>query len=110
MSANGAIDNQFEVMSSGGFPIHKSPQTLQEFQYNRINTDDSGADSYGKNREQENMPSYAKMKNKLTSMRKQNINNVTSNILSSNKPVSNSKAQQMRKRTVDDQSEPPHVS
>jgi hypothetical protein len=107
LSANGAVDhNQFEVMSAGSYPIYKSPQTMQEFQYSNGNRiDDSLSDNYGASSNAGNVPSYHKMKDKLHSMRRQNISNVTSNILNNNKISKPSKAEIMRTKSVDDESD-----
>jgi hypothetical protein len=90
-------------MSAGGYSMHKSPQTVQEFQYSKFGQmENSPNDNFGMQGKSENVPSYHKMKNKLSKMRKQNINNVTNNILA-NKPAQNSKAHGMRTKSVDDE-------
>lgn len=86
--------------------MYKSPQTVQEFQYSKIGQmENSPNDNYGVQAKNENVPSYHKMKNKLNNIRKQNINNVTNNILS-NKPAQNPKAHAMRTKSIDDE----HIS
>lgn len=85
LSANGVNDsNHFEIGSAAGFSHYKSPQTMQEFQYSNVNRiDDSISDGYASSNSNA-VPSYKKMKSKLESIRKQNINNVANSILSAN--------------------------
>lgn len=100
LSANGALDNQFEVMSAGGIPMYKSPQTVQEFQYSKFGQiETSPNNNYGIQAKNENVPNYTKMKDKLNNIRKQNINSVTNEILS-NKPAQNTKSHAMRTKSV----------
>lgn len=101
LTTNGYVDhNQFEVMSAGGKPMYRSPQTMQEFQYsNSQSIDVSLSEPYSA---QKNLkkPSYHQMKDKLTNMRKQNMSNVATNILNSSKggqpSKDNTKAQNLK--------------
>ena len=99
LSANGASDiDKFEVMSAGAYPLYKSPQTMQEFQYSNNNQiDESMSDNYGSR----GVPNYHRMKDKLNSMRKQNASNVASNILNNNSINKPTKAQMLRTKSVD---------
>ena len=113
LSAHGKADhNQFEVMSAGGQPMYKSPQTMQEFQYsNPIPIDDLQSDASGSKRMAKNMPSYHSMKDKLNNIRKQNITNVTTNILGNSKGGQAVKARELRaKNTEDDTATSTHQS
>ena len=57
--------NHFEVASAGGFPLYKSPHTMQEFQYSNGNRiDDAMSDSYISVSSSNPIPSYKKIKSK----------------------------------------------
>lgn len=83
-----ADNSQYDSASDREYAYHKSPQTMQDFQYSNGNRmDDSLTEAKVSVPLQPNVPSYQKIKNKLETMRKQNISNVANNILSSSKAI-----------------------
>ena len=92
MNANNS--NAFEGSSSKNNKNVTSSQDIQEFHsLNGIRINDLKTENSNQSSNMSSVPSYQKMKNKLETMRKQNLSNAANNILSPNKPLENSHRQ-----------------
>lgn len=91
---NADNSNAFEGSSSKNNKNVTSSQDIQESRSsNGIRINDLKTENTNQSSNMSSVPSYQKMKNKLETMRKQNLSNAANNILSPNKPLENSHRQ-----------------